>query len=90
MASKKWIDLNQRVIIVTGGSSGSGSHIVNDLLENNAQVVVADIQIPDSTSRAAGVDYRLCDITDRIVFKQCVDDVYRQYQRIDGLVNNAG
>ncbi|MFT4464425.1 MAG: sorbitol-6-phosphate dehydrogenase subunit [Sodalis sp. (in: enterobacteria)] len=90
MASKKWIDLNQRVIIVTGGNSGIGSHIVRDLLENNAQVIVADIQIPDSASRAAGVDYRLCDITDRIAFKQFVDDVYRQYQRIDGLVNNAG
>lgn len=90
MASNKWIDLNQRVVIVTGGSSGIGAHIVSDLLENNARVIVADIQLPDVASRAAGVDYRLCDITDRTSFKKFVDDVYRQYQRIDGLVNNAG
>ncbi|WP_041867300.1 SDR family oxidoreductase [Sodalis glossinidius] len=84
------MDLDQRVVIVTGGSSGIGAHIVSDLLENNAQVIVADIQLPDAANRATGVDYRLCDITDRTSFKKFVDDVYHQYQRIDGLVNNAG
>ncbi|MGL9773576.1 MAG: sorbitol-6-phosphate dehydrogenase subunit [Sodalis sp. (in: enterobacteria)] len=89
MALNKWINLNQRVVIVTGGSSGIGAHIVSDLLENNAQVIVADIQLPDAASHATGVDYRLCNIIDRTSFKKFVDDIYRQHQRINGLVNNA-
>ncbi|MCB7699039.1 SDR family NAD(P)-dependent oxidoreductase [Klebsiella pneumoniae] len=42
MASTQWISLNRKTIIVTGGSSGIGEKIAQGLMQNNAQVVVAD------------------------------------------------
>ena len=45
MAVEKWMDLNGKVVIVTGGSQGIGEHVVQNLRANNAFVVVADLRI---------------------------------------------
>lgn len=89
MASTQWISLNRKTIIVTGGSSGIGEKIAQGLMQNNAQVVVADLQIPAQEQRIDGVDYQLCDITDRDAVRGLMQGVIQRYGRIDGLVNNA-
>ena len=43
--SKEWIDMSDKVVIVTGGSMGIGSHIVEALLKNHAKVVIAHMMI---------------------------------------------
>ena len=48
MAVEKWMDLNGKVVIVTGGSQGIGEHVVQNLRANNAFVVVADLRINEN------------------------------------------
>ena len=40
-------------------------------------------------SRIDGVDYQLCDITDRDAVRGLMQGVIQRYGRIDGTVNNA-
>lgn len=41
---ESWLGLDNKVIIVTGGSAGIGRSIVKYLIENNAQVVNFDLK----------------------------------------------
>lgn len=81
-----WLNLAGKVIIVTGGSSGIGAKIVQNLSENGAQVVIADI----FGSAYNNVDFIQCDITNKLQVEEMIDKVTEKYSRIDGLVNNAG
>lgn len=42
--AKDWLNIDDRVFIVTGGSSGIGDAIVKDLISNHAKVVNADLK----------------------------------------------
>ncbi|WP_409529669.1 sorbitol-6-phosphate dehydrogenase subunit [Superficieibacter sp.] len=89
MASTQWISLEQKIIVVTGGSSGIGEKIALGLAQNNARVVVADVQLPATDQQIPGVDYQRCDITQRQHVRDLVNGVVQRYGRLDGLVNNA-
>ena len=55
MAVEKWMDLNGKVVIVTGGSQGIGEHVVQNLRANNAFVVVADLRINENFIEDKGI-----------------------------------
>ena len=40
--SNSWLDLENKVVVVTGGASGIGKHICKQLKEVGANVVVSD------------------------------------------------
>ncbi|MCY1026735.1 SDR family NAD(P)-dependent oxidoreductase, partial [Mammaliicoccus sciuri] len=42
--SNNWLEIERKVIIVTGGTSGIGRQIVNSLLENGAIVYNVDLK----------------------------------------------
>lgn len=44
---ESWLGLDNKVIIVTGGSAGIGCNIVKCLIENNALVVNFDLKSTD-------------------------------------------
>ena len=46
MEQKQWIDLNNKVVIVTGGAMGIGEAMVKDLLACNARVAIFDLAMP--------------------------------------------
>ncbi len=75
--------LQNKIAIVTGGSSGIGKAIVDLFREEGATACVFDI-------KGEGNNYYNVDITkeDRIV--EAVKEVISQYGKIDILVNNAG
>jgi 3-oxoacyl-[acyl-carrier protein] reductase len=89
---------NQPVAIVTGGSRGIGLEIARELVGTlGMKVVVVDIvqqqidELPKTFGPGAEhVDGRVLDVTDADGFTALVDDVAREYGRIDVLVNNAG
>ncbi|MFT8820941.1 MAG: SDR family oxidoreductase [Liquorilactobacillus nagelii] len=83
-----WMDIKDKVFIVTGGSSGIGNAIVTELLSQKAKVVNADLNSSKLKSE------QLLDVQTNLTDKEMVDHVIEKalerFGKIDGLVNNAG
>lgn len=91
------LQLQDKVIIVTGGAKGIGAGIVNVLAAEGAIPVVvgrseADNQQLVSALEAAGqrAFQVVAELTQPEASEQAVKAVLQQFGRIDGLVNNAG
>jgi len=77
--------LLNKVIIVTGGSGLIGKAIVHDINSRGGIAINADISI--DTDLNNGLLY--CDITEDASIQNAINTVINQFDRIDGLVNNA-
>lgn len=86
---KNWIDLEGKVVIVTGGASGIGQHISENLKNNGAKVVVADLTV-ETGEQENGMYYVQCNVTNKESVDEMVQKAVDQYGRVDALVNNAG
>lgn len=91
------LGLKDKVIVVTGGAKGIGEGISRVLAAEGATVVIvgrneADNQhTVDAIKKAGGhVDSVVAELTIPDECKKAVDYVTSKYNRIDGLVNNAG
>lgn len=91
------IDFNDKVVLVTGGTSGIGRQIVKQLLESNASVV---INYGHNEEMALETMKELSDYKDRILLIKCdlskedeVDGMFKsikdRFDKLDGLVNCA-
>ena len=91
------VELNGKVVIVTGGGGAIGSAICQQMASNGAIVVVAGRtnrtleavveKIEEKGGKAVAV---ICDVSDRESIQKMVDTVLELYGRIDCLINNAG
>lgn len=86
---QSWLDLKGKVVIVTGGASGIGKHITEQLKVNKAKVAVADLNVT-TEAIADHVLHVQCDVTSQASVEQMVDKVVAHYGQVDVLVNNAG
>lgn len=83
-----WLGLSGKVVIVTGGSSGIGENIVQELLKQDVSVVNLDIQ--EASIKHPNLLFLKTDITSRNDVEKSVAQVVEKKGTIDGLVNNAG
>ena len=84
--------LEGKIAIVTGAGQGIGRGIATKLAAEGATVVVTDINEDTAKETAAtigGIGIRT-DVTSRESVEAMVEQVMRQFGRIDVLVNNAG
>lgn len=89
MSNKEnWLEIENKVFIVTGGSSGIGKAIVKELLEDGAKVVNADLN--DDGRKEDNYLYVKTDVTKNDDAKNVVKKTMEHFGRLDGLVNNAG
>lgn len=90
--------LKGKTMVVTGGSRGVGRAVVMELAKRHANVVFTFRKDEESAERlikaavamggsATGHRVNVCDGAE---VKAFIKSVVRDYQRIDGLVNNAG
>jgi sorbitol-6-phosphate 2-dehydrogenase len=86
---KSWINLSEKVVIVTGGASGIGSRISEQLQQNGAKVVVADLTV-ETGNHESGMYYIQCDVTNKESVEAMVSAAVEKYGRVDALINNAG
>ncbi|MFD1420215.1 SDR family oxidoreductase [Lactiplantibacillus songbeiensis] len=86
--SEDWLGLTDRVVIVTGGSSGIGAAIVQELVGHGANVINADLK--SGEFEADQLSFIKTDVTDKAAVDQLVQQVGDEFGHIDGLVNNAG
>lgn len=86
---ESWLDLEEKVVIVTGGAAGIGRHIASSISHCGAKVVICDLNVADGDV-IDGMDCMQCDVTCKDSVDQMVEKCYHNYGRIDALVNNAG
>lgn len=78
--------LENKVAVVTGGSSGIGLATVQKFVAEGAVAISADVSAPDDAS----VAFIQTDVTDEQSLQGMVDQVVSQYGHLDILVANAG
>lgn len=89
--------LDGRVILVTGGGSGLGAALCEQLAAEGARVAVSDIDEQRAHSVAnklkeGGADVMACvmDVGVAADVAECMDAVVRQFGKLDAIVNSAG
>ncbi|EMG2186841.1 SDR family NAD(P)-dependent oxidoreductase, partial [Klebsiella oxytoca] len=85
-----WLNLKDKIIIVTGGASGIGLAIVDELLAQGANVQMSDIHGGDKHQLGENYCFWPTDISSASEVNNTVDSIIQRFGRIDGLVNNAG
>lgn len=86
----KWIDLEDKVVIVTGGSAGIGAQIVKDLLNCGAKVAILDRNEPHDFVPNEKCVFLKVNITVKTEVEDAILKVKEKFSRIDALINNAG
>jgi 3-oxoacyl-[acyl-carrier protein] reductase len=85
---------NNRVVVITGGSSGIGRAMAEAFVQNDAQVIIMGRREDAlrATAQAIGAQcgWQRADIGQREQVAVAVDAVITQFGKIDVLINNAG
>lgn len=84
----EWLSLENKTIIVSGGSSGIGDAIVTELLANGANVVNADLK--EGTRKDDHLTFVQTNVTDAQAVNNVVEKAAAINGEIWGIVNNAG
>ena len=77
--------LQNKVIIVTGGSGLLGKEFIKHIREEGGIAINADIDVEDNIEQ----NQIKIDITSETSIKEKIEMIFSYYGRIDGLVNNA-
>ncbi|MBK6280573.1 MAG: SDR family oxidoreductase [Gammaproteobacteria bacterium] len=86
------LDMQGKVVIVTGGAKGVGAGISRSFLEAGASVAIVG-RTPPGELPACGANtasFWQADVRDYDQLSACTDAIVARYGRIDVLVNNAG
>ena len=83
------LDLDGKVVIVTGGTSGIGLATTHALAAEGARVVAVARNIPDAGLLPESAGFVAADLADANDPERLVSRVLQRHGRIDGLVNNA-
>ena len=87
--SNSWLGLEGSVVVVTGGASGIGRHIVETLKKAGADAVIVDMNV-ETGDEIDGAYCVKCNVADAKSVEAMVDAVVAKYGKIDALINNAG
>jgi len=91
------LQLKNKIIVVTGGAKGIGEGIVKLLAQEGAIPVIIgrkeadNLKVVEEIEQAGGKAAQIeAELKDPKECERAVNEVVRQFGRIDGLVNNAG
>ena len=86
--------LSNRIVLITGGSTGVGFSVAQKMIESGATVVITarhEEKLKAACSKLGeNAHFFVCDVADRPRVKNVVDAIVNKFGRIDILVNNAG
>ncbi len=88
------LNLDKKIIIVTGGAKGIGEGIVKALADENAIPVIIGRNEEDNLKALAYINNKgfqvVAELTKPDECENAVQQIVQKFNRIDGLVNNAG
>jgi 3-oxoacyl-[acyl-carrier protein] reductase len=89
--------LKDRIALVTGGANGIGRSVVEHFIEEGARVAIWDLadeagqELADKIISQGGVAlYRHVNVTQAEDVDSAIEDLVKEWGRIDILINNAG
>lgn len=84
--------LENKTVIVTGGSTGIGRAIAAELVDQGASVVIANRteETGRETAEALGCSFIQCDVSSYDSVQALVDRTVDKHGGLDAIVNNAG
>jgi NAD(P)-dependent dehydrogenase (short-subunit alcohol dehydrogenase family) len=85
--------LENRIALVTGGSTGIGAAVAYELAENGAQVLITgrtEATLRASAERHPNIAFVVADIAEPAGSTRSIEQVKKRWDRLDILVNNAG
>ncbi|MGM5481807.1 MAG: SDR family NAD(P)-dependent oxidoreductase [Nanobdellota archaeon] len=89
--------LRGKIAVITGSGQGIGKATAIEFMREHAKIVLLDIdeknskEVEDHIIKQGGVaKFMKCDVTKKEQVKRCMDNVIKQFGRIDILVNCAG
>ena len=89
----RYPDLQDKVVLVTGGANGIGAATVGAFAEQGAQVFFCDLDAKAGRALAqtlgGNVSFAKVNLAEEDQVSRWVGDIGRQHRRIDVLVNNA-
>ena len=77
---KNWLELEGKVVIVTGGASGIGKHVAERLMGVGANAVIVDMNV-ETGALLDGAYCVQCNVTDPDSVKAMTDAVVAKYGR---------
>ncbi|MDR0713695.1 MAG: SDR family NAD(P)-dependent oxidoreductase [Bacteroidales bacterium] len=91
--------VENRIVVVTGGAQGFGGGIAEQLMAQNAHVIIADLnetvgtQMADKLNATAGKNRALfvkTDVSDAASVQRLMTETVRQFGGLDVFISNAG
>lgn len=88
----EWLNLTDKVALVTGAAHGIGKAIAETLQAAGANVILTDIneELVQKTAASLGAEGLHLDVTDEQMVDQLVADLVERFGGLDIAVNNAG
>jgi NAD(P)-dependent dehydrogenase (short-subunit alcohol dehydrogenase family) len=92
------LDLNNRVIVITGGAGLLGQTFTRAVASQGGRPVIADIRIDAAENVAIQINHEMgsdcvsaveIDITSKASLKKAIQEIHSKFGKIDALVNNA-
>ena len=87
------MNLNEVNILITGGASGLGKAMAASLVNKAAHVIVVDRNaemLEQLQQEHPGIKCYTCDLTDYEAVQALTSDIFKEFGKINVLVNNAG
>lgn len=84
--------MQDKIVIVTGGSSGLGRATAEVMIAEGASVVIADVEqeTGESVAEAIGAEFCRTDVSNSSEVDALVADTIARFGRLDVMCNNAG
>src|ERR1041385_2176431 len=79
-----------KVVVITGGSSGIGKAAVEKFISEGASVAIWDIKEPSESEYSAGVKFFKVNTADADAVEGATRETLKHFRQIDVLINNAG
>ena len=88
---------SKKVAIITGGASGIGRALCEELAREEVVIIVVDVNVEGARQVAANINgnggqalVEALDVSDAAAVKNLIDRVVSEHQRLDYIFNNAG
>ncbi|KQT18018.1 short-chain dehydrogenase [Chryseobacterium sp. Leaf404] len=91
------LNLDNKIIIVSGGAKGIGNAIAKVLAEEKALPIIIGRNkydnrkaVQEIVENGGKADFVTAELSQPEECKKAIDDVVKKYSKVDGIVNNAG